>query len=385
MNIVFVLIPEKGHVNPYIGPAQVLAARGHAVTVLAPGDLRAQLAAAGLAFAPDLIPETPGARPTHGAELVALIQDAERLAAWIEELLLSDIAAQVKAIRESLRRLRAEVVVIDPLYYAAAIAAHAEGTPWASVSNSLNPVLPPELDSALIRTTARLGPRRDALFASYGMAATFRGADVLSPNLTVAFTTEELCGTVEGIRLAGPSFPRGRRGDETSLLPIPEGKPVVYASFGSQIYHWPSLFQRLCDAARDEFHLILSVGDLADSLAPAPHCQHYRYAPQQEILRRTDVFVTHGGANSFMEAVAAGVPMLLSPMCNDQFHQAYFLERAGIGRTADLRLLPVEALRNLLRELAGPGPHREALAALTGSYRRDGAVLAADWVERLGS
>jgi len=384
MNVVFALIPEKGHVNPYIGPAQALQARGHRVTVVAPGDIAPQIEAAGLVFAPDLIPSTPGSRPTHGAELVELIQDAPRLAVWIEQLLLTGIPEQVETLRQCYRRLAATAVVIDPLYYPAAIAAHVEGLPWASVSNSLNPVIPPELDSALLRTTAALGPRRDAIFAGYGLHPQFRGADVLSPHLTVAFTTEALCGLVPGVELPGPSFPLTSRGDEVPVQPLPPDRPIVYASFGSQIYHWPEIFARIREAAASlDVFLVLSVGGLIHQIEPNDRGQVYKYAPQQAILERASVFITHGGANSFMEAIAAGVPMLLSPMCNDQFHQAFFTERSQIGIVTDLRTATVDQIRADIRALLADTPYREAISRLSATYQVNGALRTAECIERL--
>lgn len=381
MNIVFALIPEKGHINPYIGPAQALADRGHQVTIVAPGDIQPQIDAAGLHFSPELVPQSPNGRPTHGAELVALIQDPIRLAIWIEQLLLTGIPPQVDQFRQCLRRLAADVVVIDPLYYPAAIAAHVEGIPWASVSNSLNPVLPPHLDSALLQTTRALGPRRAAIFGGYGAHPEFSGADVLSPYLNVTFTTEALCGPVANVELVGPSFPLHRRGDEVPMQPLPKDRPIVYASFGSQIYHWPEIFAKL---RRLDVHLVLSAGELCHQLEPNESCQIYRYAPQRTILEHAKVFITHGGANSFMESIAAGVPMLLSPMCNDQFHQAYFLERCQIGLTTDLRTIPESELAAAIQTLLADGPHRAAMSKLSKTYRVNGAIRAAELIERLG-
>jgi len=382
MNLVFAVIPEKGHINPYIGPAQALAARGHQVTVIAPGDISGQINAAGLFFAPDLVPRETGSRPTHGAELVELIQDSSRLAAWIEQLLLTDIPPQVELLRDCYKRLAAHVVVIDPLYYPAAIAAHAENIPWASVSNSLNPVLPPQLDSALIRTTRALSSRRAAIFKEYGAHPSFSSADVLSPYLNIAFTREELCGPVPNVELVGPSFPLNERGDEVPLQPLPADRPIVYASFGSQIYHWPEIFAKL---QKLDVHLVLSAGELVHQIEPSENCQIYRYAPQRAILEHAGVFITHGGANSFMEAIAAGVPMLLSPMCNDQFHQAYFLERCGIGIAADLRTMNDSELAAAVRTLLADGLHRTAMAQISKSYQGNGALRAAALIEGLGA
>lgn len=364
MRVAFVLIPEKGHVNPYIGPAQALQEMGHTVEVLAPGDLSAQCVAAGLSFR-----ALPGSsdRPTHGAALVELIQDRERLAQWIGQLLLDNLEEQTARLAQCLEG--ADAVVADPLYYAASLAAEARGLPWVSMSNSLNPVLPPDLDSDLLRTVRGL-QRPPGRYA---------GCDRLSPYLNIAFTTEALCGPVEDVHLVGPSFPLRSRGDEAALQPLPEGRPVIYASFGSQIYHWPELFAKL-GAANPGAELVLSVGDLP---GPFPGCHVYRYAPQLEILKRARVFVTHGGANSFMEAIAANVPMLVSPMCNDQFHQAYFTKRSQCGLVTDLRSATVEEIRNDLRQLLDDGPQRQAMARLSATYQVDGARAAARLIEGL--
>jgi zeaxanthin glucosyltransferase len=364
MRVAFALIPEKGHVNPYVGPAQALQEMGHEVVVGAPGDIGAQCAAAGLPFA--MLPGSSD-RPTHGAELVALIQDRGRLAAWIGQLLLDNLEEQVVQLRAWYRGM--DAVVVDPLYYAASLAAEAEGLPWAAVSNSLNPVIPDDLDSDLLRTVRNL-QRPPGRYA---------GCDRLSPYLNIAFTTEALRGPVEGVHLVGPSFPLRSRGDEAALRPLPEGRPVIYASFGSQIYHWPELFAKLA-AANPGAELVLSVGDLP---GPFPGCQAYRYAPQLELLKRARVFVTHGGANSFMEAIAANVPMLISPMCNDQFHQAYFTKRSQIGLVTDLRTATVEEIRRDLVSLMGDGPERAAMARLSATYQVDGERAAARLIDGL--
>jgi zeaxanthin glucosyltransferase len=198
VKIVFALIPEKGHINPYIGPARALVEAGHEVAIGAPSDIGDQIGRAGLVFRADLIRHRAEDRVTRGAELVDLIQDPVRLDRWIEQLLLGGVAEQVPVLVEWYGRERADVVVVDPLYYAAAIAAHLASLPWAAVSNSLNPVIPPSLDSALLRTVRRLSPRRAELFRVHGLDCAFSGPDVLSPFLTVAFATEALVGPPPG-------------------------------------------------------------------------------------------------------------------------------------------------------------------------------------------
>jgi UDP:flavonoid glycosyltransferase YjiC (YdhE family) len=389
VKIAFALIPEKGHVNPNIGPAQALVEAGHEVVIGAPGDICDQITRAGLVFRTDLIPERPLGRVTRGAELVELIQDPARLDGWIEQLLLGGVAEQVPELLEWYQREHADIVVVDPLYYAAAIAAHLASLPWAAVSNSLNPVIPASLDSALLRTVRRLSPHRDELFRGYGMEGTFSGPDVLSPYLNVAFATEAFAGPPrEGVVLVGPSFPLRNRGDDVPVRLLETERSVIYASFGSQIYFWPDIFKKILKAGLAlDAHMIFAMGDLVDDprwKAPVQHCEIYRYAPQLVTLLGASVFVTHGGANSVMEALAAGVPMLVSPMCNDQFHQAYFVEKTGTGCVENLIEAPVERIVEHLRFLLCDHGVRSSMLAVSKTYQVDGARRAAELIEGCG-
>lgn len=189
------------------------------------------------------------------------------------------------------------------------------------------------------------------------------------------------------MKLVGPSFPLRARGDEVAIRPLDSDRPVIYASFGSQIYFWPDIFAKLRAAsALLNAHLVLSMGDLAADprwAVPAAHCDVYRYAPQLAILRRASVFVTHGGANSVMEAVAAGVPMLISPMCNDQFHQAYFVERAGIGCVEDLIHAPVKRIAERLRCLLDRTSVKSAMDVISKTYQVNGAGTTANLIAGL--
>jgi len=377
----FCVIPEKGHLNPYIGPAQALQALGVEVTFHAGADISAQLRVAGIErfVGPRMAPPTD----THrGALFAERVRDAAWLRQWIKTFLVDAVDDSVEPLRALVRDTSPDVVAIDPMVYAAAIACELEGVPWAAVSNSLNPALPDGLDSELLRTVRWLAPHRDALFARHGLTARFRGCDVLSPHLTTAFTTETLVGPVPGVELVGPSLPRGARGDET---PFPwdwldPGRPLVYCSFGSQIHHQPALFRCILDAVDDRpIQLVAAAGDL--TLNPVPSNALVRaYVPQLEILRRASAVITHGGANSVMEAIAYGVPLLVAPLCNDQFHQAHFIERAGIGRAFDR-----DAVWPAIAALVTAGIERARMAEVSASYQRDGAAEIARLLSELAA
>ena len=370
---------EKGHFNPLVGPAQHLRRDGHEVGwLIVPDEECPQLAE--LDIEPVRCPGTP-APPltTNGEALARLVRDPRALRPWIKTLLLDAVPAQVAPLQAALQAWAPDVVIADPMLYQVALACHARGTPWLAVSSSLNPVVPDTMDAELVRTIAALAPQRRALFARHGLPdARFAVADHLSPWGTTVFSTPgyaDIFGPPPaGVTLVGPSVPLSPRGDEPpdDLAVLPDGRPLVYASFGSQVAWQPARFETLAAAtAAIDATLVASVGELADTpwVATLPdHVVALRYAPQRMLLDRAAVLVTHGGANSVMEALHAGVPLLISPICNDQPLQARFVVGSRAGLELDLDSATVVAVADALASLiAGTGA--PGLPAVSAAYR----------------
>lgn len=59
------------------------------------------------------------------------------------------------------------------------------------------------------------------------------------------------------------------------------------------------------------------------------------WAPLIELLRHSDGIIHHGGAGTFMSAVAAGVPQLIVPHAADQHFNARVAESHGFGQHVD--------------------------------------------------
>ncbi|MBS2032384.1 MAG: glycosyltransferase family 1 protein [Deltaproteobacteria bacterium] len=376
---------EKGHVNPLVGVAQHLREAGHHVGWLVIPEPVEQVKKLGV----ELV-RLPDAAPleeivTQGPEMSALARDARALRSWIQALLLDAVPAQIEPLRKALRAFKPDVVGTDPMLYQAYIACHEEQIPFAGISSSLNPVTPDEVDVELTRTVRALASARAALFASHGLAPKFAVCDALGPALTTCFATREYVGDAPlrpAVKLVGPTRPLAARGDE---VPFPwekldASRPFVYLSFGSQIGWQPEIFARVAGVlARRAVPLVINAGiePHARGLAELPgQVIAVRYAPQRELLTKAAVLVTHGGANSVMEALTAGVPMLISPVCNDQPIQAQFVERAGVGIALDLLRASDDQADAALGALLDPdvNPFKRALAPISAAYRSaDGA------------
>jgi len=103
------------------------------------------------------------------------------------------------------------------------------------------------------------------------------------------------------------------------------GSRLVYCSFGtisvSREAQTDAFLLRLADAVTERGdQLVVSIG----TQRPAPaglvrkNVWVFPSVPQMEVLRDSDVFVTHGGLSSIREAVEAVVPMLMI-VVHDQF------------------------------------------------------------------
>lgn len=392
MRALFCVVSEKGHLNPAIGPAQWLETEDVKVAFYAPFDIREQLDRAGRFHFLGPHVDAPSDDVRRGAAFADNVRDRAWLRRWIHTLLIGNVADQVIAIQRAIQDWQPDVIIIDPLMYAAAIAAHQQGLPWVSLSNSLNPVVPDTLQSELLDTVTGLATERDELLADYGMQAQFRSCDILSPHLTLAFSTEAFTGPApSGVTLVGPARVKGPRGDEPPMdwNRLDPDLPLVYMSLGSQIYYQPELFAKVIDVlSTTSVQLLISASELKD--APefpetGPRTLVMRYAPQLAILRRARLFINHGGANSVMEALTCGVPMILSPLCNDQFHQAYFVECAGVGRHLDLRRAQRATIARTIQQLLANGPERRQAVCVAESYQRDGSAEAARLIIELAS
>ncbi|MEN3307286.1 MAG: hypothetical protein V7603_3488 [Micromonosporaceae bacterium] len=129
--------------------------------------------------------------------------------------------------------------------------------------------------------------------------------------------------------------PRPRRGYRT---------PLVYLSFGTEVMDnlWLSQEEtrqgvRGCLAAlakrweHDDVHVVFStLGKHVLDSYPANWTVRDR-VDQQRVLSAVDVFVTHGGSNSFHEAVLLRVPVVVVPFFGDQVLIGQRAEELGVG------------------------------------------------------
>jgi UDP:flavonoid glycosyltransferase YjiC (YdhE family) len=327
--------------------------------------------------------------PLRSGDVVDWFKTDESRVAAFRAICIDVVQPLLASVRASIRRYRPDAVVVDSCTWLGVIAAELERVPWIGMCMGLKLLDPGTLDYNYARLVKRLDPVRDGLFGSFGIRRAFRLMECVSPSANIVFATRALVGDAAlppKTHLVGPSIPRGRRGDEPSTFDhrrLTSGRRLVYVALGSALWrvHGPLMARVAGIAGAFDADVVVSVGDGAQAAGPWPaNVIATPYAPQLELLARADVFVTHGGANSVMEAMNFGVPLLVMPIWADQPLQAHFVERAGAGLSLDPANFSDESCRDaLVRLLARDGRERAAARRVRDDYARcDGGRSAAE-------
>ena len=59
------------------------------------------------------------------------------------------------------------------------------------------------------------------------------------------------------------------------------------------------------------------------------------FSNQKEVLKNSSLFISHGGFNSLFESIFYEVPIIIIPICSDQFLNAFFIQKRNIGIQLD--------------------------------------------------
>jgi len=131
--------------------------------------------------------------------------------------------------------------------------------------------------------------------------------------------------------------------------------PIIYFSLGSTIRSVDISLMKMCvDGLRSlNTPVVMSLGqyvkpqDIAEDIEKQFILRNY--VPQIEVLRYSDVFITHCGHNSINEALLAGVPMICIPIQTDQFINAKVVCDNGAGIYLEREGLNEEMLRRAVK------------------------------------
>ena len=403
-HIAIVAPPLPGHWDPLKVLADQLVRRGHRITFLHIGDARGLLQGTSFGF------EAVGAA-SHGRGALAayrrLLARAPRLSGFVpmlrataamSEMLLRDLPA-------GLERSGVDAVIGDETEPAAGLVAQHLRLPWITSVTGLpllrDPLVPPPFVGWRFRGDEQGGKRNAGgyLIADRLMRPIRRvlerqadawglelaAIDAGSPLLQVAQCPPELdfqrAVLPAAFRYCGPF--RDPAKDEVSL---PADRPLVYCSLGSLQGNRPRLFAAMTRACADlgaravVAHGGLLSGSAARALPGEPIASPYW--PQTSVLPRCRAAFLHGGFNTVLDALTAGVPIGVRPLAFEQPGTAARVAHSGAGLAITGPFLGAAKFRKTLAALLREDSYRAAAASMSrGMAGLGGAALAADLID----
>ena len=362
-HIAIVTLPLVGHLNPMGALAESLMERGHRVTVVGPPGVcalaRTHMKGVQVHALSDL--DYPSDRLDHFLGLLPGIKGLSGIRAVIAEIAALS-ALYLRALPAALETLDADCVLHDQLEPAAGVVARGLGLAHASVACALpmnrEPRLPPPYlgwpyrDSPWWRSLYggaylvidRMMAEQNALLDSAARDYGFRArnvSDCVSANcdLSQCIPGFDYPRTVSpahvGLRDVGPL----RRRRPLSRLDFErDGRELVFCSLGTIMGGRLDLFEAVVEACSANVVqcIIAHAGRLTSQeeakLRALPGHPIVRdFVDQRAVLSEARAAVLHGGFNSVLDALSAGVPMVVLPLAFEQAAIASRVDRAGTG------------------------------------------------------
>jgi zeaxanthin glucosyltransferase len=162
--------------------------------------------------------------------------------------------------------------------------------------------------------------------------------------------------------------------------------PLVYASLGTLQGHRLGLFRRIAKACRQlGLQLLIShSGSLTPEEAQTIDADWVLpWVPQEAVLKRANIVITHGGLNTVLDALAEGLPLLCLPLAFEQPGIGARIERSGAGIVLGARS-PAPKIAVALERLLNQASFRQKAGALAQELARSpGSAGAAVIVEQV--
>lgn len=117
-----------------------------------------------------------------------------------------------------------------------------------------------------------------------------------------------------------------------------EDLPLIYMTFGTEVQNMDdavSIYPMALQAVADlPIRVFLTTGKPidADLLGPVPANTKVRtFVPQDQVFPKASAVIHHGGSGTLLGCLAAGLPMVVTPLFADQPTNAKIVEEAGAG------------------------------------------------------
>ena len=426
-SVLIAAVPIHGHVTPLLTVARHLVGRGDRVRFITGARFADVVTATGARHVPLPVEADFDDRQDWAQAFPdrARLKGAKAIAFDVEHVFIRPGRAQYDTVMAAHRSERADVLLTDPAFAGGALLlGHPVGTRPPVVVCGVIPLMIASRDTApygmgLTPLAGPAGRARNALLTAVASRTVFPAAQRCASDANQAVHGQPLAfpaldwprhaEAIVQFSVQPFEYPRsdappslrfaGAISASGSHAPLPpwwdelEGakaasRPVIHVTQGTianrdyrQIIA-PTLHAL---AGEDVFLAVATGGRPLDTLPPLPrNAWAAPYLPYDELLPRTDVFVTNGGYGGVQYALRYGVPVVTSSGKEDKPEVAARVAWSGVGRRIKSETPSADAVGDAVREvLREPGYRSRAgqiAAAMAAAPGLDGLT---DVVEEL--
>lgn len=331
----------------------------------------------------------PPGLPLPPEQLALLAKEPQTTPDAYHSFLVAPLEYQFTQVVERIQAFAPDVLVYDLLVYAAPLAARLLGIPDIGYCAGLKLIAPPALTGIYKAISEKLKPDIEKFLKQHALTAEFHHLELLSTCAQLVFVPQEFMQAPElppRILLAG-SLPVSHLRCEPQALPIDMHKLVVTVCFGSVLdpANYPELMKAILSAA-EQFNLHVVISSRQPEKFSGNDVTLAAYLPLPQLLCQSAIFIHHGGANTFSEALTLGVPQVLIPLTTDQPIQAELLRESGAGVALYPREVTTETLKAAFSQLLDAShPVQQKIHHVRRMFAKsNGAKTAAQLVESIG-
>ncbi len=358
----------EGHFGPLIPFTAGCRDIGHDVVVAAPRSFATSVKRAGFAYQP--LADTPAEELGAIFDSLRGLSTDEANARVVADIFAGvNVRAALPGMRDLIDAWSPDVILRESVEFASYLAAERAGVPQVEVAIGLTRVRE--------RVISWAEPRLTELRASVELPpdpgfARYRSSLLLSLLPPTFDDSPDRRPLVRRFRADSPAAPPPELPD---WWPDSDD-PFVYVTFGSVAAGagwFPDFYRAVVDALADlPVRILLTLGRGAEpsALEPLPRNVHVeKWWPQEAVMPHAAALVGHGGVGTTLSGLAAGVPMVVTPLFADQPYNAERVEAVGVGVAVNGGAAGVHALGGAVEEVLSRPAYRETAAEIAAEIR----------------
>lgn len=377
----FIVPPLTGHINPLVSVAAELESRGHEVMWLGYRKMIEPLAG-------------PCARviPLEASRLRALLEPLKEMANIVrglesvrflfEDFVLPLARTTIAEVERAIVEHQPDLIICDQQMLSGAIAARRLGRPWiASVTTTAAILKVWEVaDRWIVRTLGRLQ-------TEMGLPLVERPD--LSHIANIVFSTPAFSGQFECFQApftyVGPSLQARTMRAEFPWDRLDEKLPKLLVSLGTvNLRRDPRFYQTMVAALADQPVQVIMTAPAGWVANPPANFIVQEHVPQIALLPYLNAVFCHGGHNTVCESLAHGLPLVVTPIRDDQPVIGRQVKSSQAGLTLRFNRLKVEQVREAVFRVLNEKSFQIAAERIAASFAvAGGAPQAVDFLTAL--